>query len=223
MACHNNLVTPAGEDVSIGADWRASMMANSARDPYWMAAVRREVIDHPDAAAAIEDECTVCHMPMTTFPERAAGRKGRFFDLLPTAQPPDPNIALAADGVSCTVCHQIQPTNLGTPASFTGGYVIDVTRSPGTRRVFGPFAVDTGRSRVMQTSSSVPARASNARAAVRVVRHLSHPVHALAGAQARPAHACPSRHRTWSGSRARSRIHRAASRATCRWSRATWP
>ncbi len=49
MACHNGLRTPSGEDVSIGASWRASMMANSSRDPYWQAAVRREVIDHPVA------------------------------------------------------------------------------------------------------------------------------------------------------------------------------
>ena len=34
MACHNGLVTPAGEDVSIGFNWRATMMANAARDPY---------------------------------------------------------------------------------------------------------------------------------------------------------------------------------------------
>ena len=162
MVCHNNLVTPAGEDVSIGADWRASMMANSARDPYWMAAVRREVIDHPGSAAEIEDECSVCHMPMTTFPERAAGRKGRLFDLLAPAQPVNPNAALAADGVSCTVCHQIQPANLGTPESFNGGYVIDVTGVPGTRRVFGPFMVDTGRMRLMQSSSTFqPAQATH--------------------------------------------------------------
>lgn len=151
--CHNNLVTRTGEDVSIFTDWRASMMANSARDPYWMAAVRREVMDHPAAAAAIEDECSICHMPMTTFPERAAGRKGRIFDHLPPGRPDDPDNALAADGVSCTLCHQIQPANLGTPASFTGGYVIDVNGVPGTRSIFGPFMVDTGRTRVMQSSS----------------------------------------------------------------------
>jgi len=151
--CHNNLITPSGEDVSIFTDWRASMMANSARDPYWMAAVRREVMDHPAAGATIEDECSVCHMPMTTFPERTAGRKGRIFDHLPLGRPDDPDALLAADGVSCTVCHQIQPTNLGTPESFTGGYVIDVNGAPGTRRIFGPFTVDTGRTRVMQSSS----------------------------------------------------------------------
>ncbi|MGH8639797.1 MAG: hypothetical protein ACREUZ_21935, partial [Burkholderiales bacterium] len=64
MACHNGLTTTGGEDISIGTDWRGSIMANSSRDPYWQAAVRREVIDHPKAAAGIEDECAVCHMPM---------------------------------------------------------------------------------------------------------------------------------------------------------------
>src|SRR4030095_2844372 len=43
LACHNSLTTPLGRDVSIGVDWCGSMMANSARDPYWQAAVRREV------------------------------------------------------------------------------------------------------------------------------------------------------------------------------------
>src|SRR5215217_7994008 len=52
VACHNVLVTPQGEDVSIGASWRSTMMANSARDPYWQAAVRRETLDHPMHSAA---------------------------------------------------------------------------------------------------------------------------------------------------------------------------
>src|SRR5690606_3192561 len=67
IACHSNLRTSSGEDVSIGYNWRASMMANAARDPYWHAGVRREVIDHPTAQAAIEDTCSTCHMPMARF------------------------------------------------------------------------------------------------------------------------------------------------------------
>jgi hypothetical protein len=152
LACHNGLTTPSGDDVSIGADWRASMMANSARDPYWQAAVRREIIDHPAEQAAIEDECSICHMPMTTFPARAAGGKGRIFDHLPIGQSSHRDAALAADGVSCTVCHQILPTGLGDPASFTGKYTIDVATAGTARKIFGPFAVDPGRTRVMQSS-----------------------------------------------------------------------
>src|SRR5215468_4737173 len=63
FACHNGLSTAAGEDISIGFGWRPSMMANSARDPYWHAGVRREVIDHAESKSAIEDECSKCHMP----------------------------------------------------------------------------------------------------------------------------------------------------------------
>src|SRR5437763_8061288 len=62
VACHNGMTTPAGEDISIGVNWRTSIMANAGRDPYWMAGVRRETIDHPTASAAIQDECTICHM-----------------------------------------------------------------------------------------------------------------------------------------------------------------
>src|SRR5512134_2056305 len=65
VACHNNLIAPNGEDVSIGATWRSTMMANSARDPYWHAGVRRETIDHPSRSADIQNECAACHMPMT--------------------------------------------------------------------------------------------------------------------------------------------------------------
>src|SRR5215470_620375 len=67
VACHNGIATPGGEDVSIGLAWRTSIMANSGRDPYWMAGVRRETIDHPPAAKDIQDECTICHMPMMRY------------------------------------------------------------------------------------------------------------------------------------------------------------
>ena len=52
MACHNSLVTEDGRDVSIGTRWRATMMANAARDPYWQATIRAETLDHPAASAA---------------------------------------------------------------------------------------------------------------------------------------------------------------------------
>ena len=55
LACHNGLEGPAGQDISIGSDWRASMMANASRDPYWQAAVRREVLEHPAAAEELLD------------------------------------------------------------------------------------------------------------------------------------------------------------------------
>jgi len=153
IACHNGMTTPEGEDISIGVNWRTSIMANAARDPYWMAGVRRETIDHPTASAAIQDECTICHMPMMRYENALAGRKGETFAHLP----PDPNKLadrLADEGVSCTVCHQITDANFGTRESFVGGFKIDENTQAGDRRVFGPYEIDKGRTTIMHSSST---------------------------------------------------------------------
>ncbi|MDX1660752.1 MAG: hypothetical protein R3326_03085 [Gemmatimonadota bacterium] len=158
LACHNGLVTPSGRDVSFGTDWRASMMANAARDPYWHAAVRRETIDHPESSAAVQNECSTCHMPMMHTRIHASGEgPAGVFEHLPTvrgmADGGTPVGALAADGVSCAMCHQITEEGLGTEESFVGGFVV-VDPSAGTpRRVFGPFAVDSGRTRIMRSAT----------------------------------------------------------------------
>ena len=162
MACHNGLTTPAGADVSIGSDWRASMMANSARDPYWQAAVRRETLDHPAAQPEIENECATCHIPMPVTQNRAAGLKSGVFSNLAAAQAAAPAGLLAADGVSCTACHQITEKGLGTKESFTGGFVVDLQPNIGRRKIFGPFEIDKGRTTAMQSSSGfVPGAASH--------------------------------------------------------------
>jgi hypothetical protein len=164
MACHNGLTLSSGEDVSIGASWRATMMANSARDPYWQASVRRETLDHPTATADVEDECAVCHMPMARTQSVAGGRKGRVFANLPIGHGDSEEARLAGDGVSCTMCHQIRPDKLGTPDSFTGGFVVDTTTRFGERPVFGPFQIDKGRTRIMHSSSAfVPTEGAHVR------------------------------------------------------------
>src|SRR3954470_19503329 len=108
LACHNGITTPSGEDVSIGFAWRASIMANAARDPYWQAAVRREIADHPDASPLIQDECAACHMPMARFEARVSGRNGEIFSHLGGGPQKDGADPLAIDGVSCSLCHQLQ-------------------------------------------------------------------------------------------------------------------
>jgi len=153
MACHNGLSTPAGEDISIGVGWRTTMMANAARDPYWHAAVRREVLDHPKAQAAIENECAACHMPMTRFEAKTAGGKGEVFTHLPIGAGQGRAERLAGDGVSCATCHQIRNEGLGTRASFTAGFAINTRTAIGNREIFGPFEVDQGRKRIMRSST----------------------------------------------------------------------
>src|SRR5207253_82193 len=123
LACHNGLVTASGGDVSIGFHWRASMMANSSRDPYWQGSVRREVTDHPESKAHIEDECSICHMPITRYEAKLRGKEGEVFAHFPISTD-DPEQRQAADGVSCSVCHQITREKFGTRNSFNGGFVV---------------------------------------------------------------------------------------------------
>ncbi len=152
IACHNGLSTPTGEDVSIGVNWRASIMANSSRDPYWQASVRRETMDHPKASAAIEDECAVCHMPMSRYEAMVNGRKGEVFAHIPFDSDDFP-ARLAADGVSCAVCHQIEDEGLGSKESFVGRFKINANRTESERRIYGPFEIDAGRTRIMRSSA----------------------------------------------------------------------
>ncbi|MDP3000842.1 MAG: hypothetical protein Q8N47_25385 [Bryobacterales bacterium] len=152
VACHNGLATSSGEDISIGFDWRPTMMANAARDPYWQAAVRRETIDHPESRAAIENECSICHMPMAQYESKLGGREGEVFAHL-GFNPDERGDRLAADGVSCSLCHQIGTQKLGTRESFVGGFVIDPPAPQGERREYGPFQPEAGHVRVMRTST----------------------------------------------------------------------
>jgi len=150
MACHNNIATSAGEDVSLGTTWRSSMMANSARDPYWHAGVRRETIDHPEHAEAIQNECAMCHMPIATRLAHQEGRLGSVFEHLGGATETD---RLALEGIACSVCHQISEDGLGTPENFNGRFVMRPSRADGVREILGPFEVDEGRRTIMRSSS----------------------------------------------------------------------
>lgn len=96
--CHSLLFAPGVESRSIAPYglWSASMMAHSAVDPIWKAQVRFEGETNPRAKAMVEKKCRSCHAPMGT-----------------------------DEGVSCTVCHKIEATGLGTPASFTAGFRIN--------------------------------------------------------------------------------------------------
>jgi len=155
LACHKGVSTSSGADVSIGFEWRATMMANSARDPYWQAAVRREITDHPEAAAAIEDKCSRCHMPMASVLSRAAGGSGEVFANLPAGASAAPTGMLAADGVSCALCHQITPSGLGSEASYTGGFDVALDAPAEGRPVYGPFEPDAGGVGIMHSATGL--------------------------------------------------------------------
>ena len=110
--------------------WSGSMMANSARDPYWRAALSAEVAATPNQKQHIEEVCSRCHAPMAAPVTKSP--EGQVLAFLGESNPKHP---LGNDGVSCTVCHQISPENLGTAKSYTGGFVFNPRQA-----IYGPHA-----------------------------------------------------------------------------------
>jgi len=164
VACHNGMKTSEGEDISIGFQWRASIMANSSRDPYWQGSVRRESLDHPESQKNIENECTFCHMPALRLADRDAGRDTHAFAQFPLQKFPKGNRA-AADGVTCSVCHQIDKAGLGTDATFNGNVVISKPVQEDLRPEYGPFDPDHGHQTIMHSSTAgyMPTRGDHIR------------------------------------------------------------
>ena len=95
-----------GNDINLVDDWRATMMANSAKDPFWRAKVSHEVLVNPQYQSLIESKCTSCHAPLGHF---AAFHQGA--DAYSIAEMANDSIAL--DGVSCLACHQQSEVGLG--------------------------------------------------------------------------------------------------------------
>ena len=139
--CHQNMEDDSGSDVSIDAFWRSSMMANSARDPFWQASVRNETIPRPETARSIEHKCAICHMPMASYSNSVEGEESEIFGAGLT-NPDHPLHDLAMDGVSCTLCHQVIEEGLGFQSSYNGGFEVDIETEVGERVVYGPYSVE---------------------------------------------------------------------------------
>ncbi|MCC6725405.1 MAG: T9SS type A sorting domain-containing protein [Saprospiraceae bacterium] len=114
-----------GNDVNVTDDWRATMMANSAKDPFWRAKVSHEVLLYPQHKAEIEDKCTACHAPMGNFNAKHLGALHYGIADLE-------NDTLARDGVSCLACHMQEQTLMGT--QFSGLMTFDTFKT-----VYGPY------------------------------------------------------------------------------------
>lgn len=142
--CHSNLRDTKDTDVSIDSHWRSTMMANSSKDPLWRAKVSSEITRNPALRDIIEDKCATCHTPMARTQARITDTPVALLDrgFLSTEQPLH---EAAADGVSCTLCHQIEDRYLGEKKGFSGHYSIDGTTSPPDRLIFGPYPDPVGR------------------------------------------------------------------------------
>jgi hypothetical protein len=122
----------AGRSVAPYDLWQSTMMANSARDPFWRAVMSAEMAAAPNAKELIASECMKCHTPLA---ERAGLSDHGTGDPLHALECGEALGELARDGVSCTICHGIAPDGLGTPASYSAGFQLDPWR-----RLFGPHA-----------------------------------------------------------------------------------
>lgn len=118
-------VTALGEDVNIVDDWRASIMANSAKDPYWRAKMRQEMLNAPAHADETGHFCTKCHAPLGRHAHELIGQELYTFDYMLTD-------TAGLDGVSCVACHQQSTENLGNTHSGDLHFETD-------RIAYGPF------------------------------------------------------------------------------------
>lgn len=121
----HSMVDSMGNDVNVYDDWRSSMMANSAKDPFWRAKVSHELLANPTHSLDLQTKCTSCHAP-----------QGHFTAILRGAQhytmPEMLADSVAVQGVSCGACHSISNVNLGK--SFSGQIHYDTNRV-----VYGPY------------------------------------------------------------------------------------
>ena len=151
-ACHGVMVDETGQDVSNVNQWRSTMLANAARDPYWQATVRSEVQLAPHLSAVIQEKCAACHMPMAATSLRFEEKEALIFDQgMSSSDHPLHNLAL--DAVSCTLCHQLDSGNFGQPESFSGGYLVDAALPAGERLLYGPYEVAADLTGIMQSAS----------------------------------------------------------------------
>lgn len=138
--CHDGISDEStGEDVSIVKAWQGTMMANAAIDPLYLAKVASEIKRNPDFKDVIEEKCSRCHMPMAhveaDYTNDPIGMSGDGF-----LNSENTYYNAAKDGVSCTLCHQIEnDSKLGTTEGFSGEFVVNTNNIGNARKIYGPY------------------------------------------------------------------------------------
>jgi hypothetical protein len=139
-SCHDGLRDQNGRDVSINSEWSASMMANAARDPVFHAKFASEVKRNPELAPVLSKKCLHCHAPMASFEADFDGEELTLLSDTGILDPANPYHDEAMEGVSCTVCHQIEDSeDLGEEGSFSGGFKIPTVGESSSRVSYGQY------------------------------------------------------------------------------------
>ena len=142
--CHDGLVDNSGNDISIGTDWSTSMMANSARDPYWIAKVAAEMQRNPHLQDELDETCSRCHTPMANDTARKNGEPLALLEAGGVLDDQNPLFEHAMEGVSCTLCHQVEDDGLlGTEEGVSGNYSVSVAARRSDRPAYGPYTDPT--------------------------------------------------------------------------------
>ncbi|MBX7094421.1 MAG: T9SS type A sorting domain-containing protein [Flavobacteriales bacterium] len=128
-ANQSSSVDAAGNDINVIDAWAGTMMANSARDPFWRAKVSHEVDVNPAHQSALEGTCTKCHAPLGKFNAMHLGTPYGMTELAADS--------VGLDGVSCGACHQQKDTLMGK--RFSGELYYDTLKN-----VYGPFTNPMG-------------------------------------------------------------------------------
>jgi len=110
--------------------WSGSMMANSARDPLFWAAVDIANQDVPGAG----EFCIRCHSPRGWLGGRSAVPDGSGLEGIPGAAGGD------FEGIDCHFCHRAYEGPTGTPYLENGQYWVDVGAATGMAPMRGPYA-----------------------------------------------------------------------------------
>lgn len=159
MGCHSatndDMVYPFGEsnqkpiNVSPYTEWRASMMGLAGRDPIFHAQLESEKTLYPARAEFFDNTCYRCHGVMGQR-QLELDKKQPFAHEMVYAMPDDADGkygALARDGISCAVCHQMSKEDMGTLRVFTGKFKLEeptVVNGPYDQLVTLPMKQATG-------------------------------------------------------------------------------
>jgi len=135
-------VDPNSVNLSTYGEWRYSMMGLAGRDPVFFAQLDTESTVHkniqgkPNPPGFVQDTCLSCHgvMGQRQFHLDKGNGPRTLFTRDQLNDPKSKYAALARDGISCMVCHQMIDKNLDDPSSYTGKFLLG---PPG--QVFGPY------------------------------------------------------------------------------------
>ena len=118
------MVDSNGNDINLTDQWRSTLMANSAKDPFWRAKVSHEVSVNPGNQSDLEEKCTSCHAPAGHFNEKFYGNGYSLAQLYTDT--------FGLDGVNCVACHMQGPDSVGQ--FFSGDLRYDRDKT-----VWGPY------------------------------------------------------------------------------------